>query len=161
MGFNHEHRLGIEAPRSHLKQGLSAIGFTIIWILDSLVFSFSTILNNFVPWFIRLILFSIFIVIAFGFIRASHNILFRQPENKDDLITDGILGHIRHPMYFGVLLIYLSCIFLSISLIAIVIWITIFVIYDNLATFEEKQLEELFGQKYLEYKDNVPKWFPR
>ncbi|MFX0049109.1 MAG: methyltransferase family protein [Candidatus Hermodarchaeota archaeon] len=161
MGSNHEHRLGIEAPHSHLKQGLSAIVFTIIWILDSLVFSFSTILNNFVPWFVRVILFSIFIVIAFAFIRTSHNILFRHSENKDDLITDGILGHIRHPMYFGVLLIYLSCIFLSISLISIVLWIIIFVIYDNLATFEEKQLEELFGQKYLEYKEKVFKWIPR
>ncbi|MBY9015306.1 MAG: isoprenylcysteine carboxylmethyltransferase family protein [Candidatus Lokiarchaeota archaeon] len=161
MGHNHEHRLGIEAPHSHLKQGLSAIVFTIIWILDSLIFSISTIMNSFVPWIVRLIMFIIFIAVAFAFIRASHTILFRHPENKDDLITDGILGHVRNPMYFGVLLIYLACIFLSISLISIAIWIIIFVIYDKLATFEEKQLEELFGQKYLEYKEKVPKWIPR
>jgi protein-S-isoprenylcysteine O-methyltransferase Ste14 len=79
----------------------------------------------------------------------------------NDLITDGILGHVRHPMYFGVLLIYLACIFLSISLISIAVWIIIIVIYDRLATFEEKQLEELFGQKYLDYKEKVPKWIPR
>ncbi len=161
MGHNHEHRLGIEAPHSHLKQGLSAIVFTLVWILDSLVFSFSTVINSYVSWIVRLILFIIFIAIAYAFIRASHNILFRQPENKDDLITNGILGHIRHPMYFGVLLIYIACIFLSISLISIVLLIIIFVIYDRLATFEENQLEELFGQKYLEYKEKVPKWIPR
>lgn len=161
MGHNHERRLGIEAPHSHLKQGLSAIIFTTIWLLDSLVFSFSTILNNFVFWIIRLILFIAIIVIAFVFIRSSHNVLFRQPENMNELITDGILGHVRHPMYFGVLLIYLACIFLSISLISIVVWIIIIVIYDGLATFEEKQLEELFGQKYLDYKEKVPKWIPR
>jgi len=74
---------------------------------------------------------------------------------------DGILGHVRNPMYFGVLLIYLACIFLSISLISIAIWIVIIIIYDNLATFEGEQLEALFGQKYLEYKKNVPKWIPR
>jgi len=161
MGHNHEHRLGIEAPHSHLIQGLSPIIFTIIWILDSLVFSFSTVMNNFVPWIVRLILFIIVIAVAFAFIRASHNILFKHPENKDDLITDGILGHVRNPMYFGVLLIYLACITLSISLISIAIWIVIIVIYDKLATFEQKQLENLFGEKYIEYKNKVPKWIPR
>jgi len=161
MGHNHEHRLGIEVPHSHLKQGLSAIIFTAVWLLDSLAFSFSTQLNDFVHWLVRLILFIIFFVVAFVFIRSSHNILFRQPENKDDLITNGILGHLRHPMYFGVILIYLACIFLSISLISIALWIIIIIIYDRLATFEEKQLEELFGQKYLDYKDKVSKWIPR
>ncbi len=161
MSHKHEHRLGIEAPHSHLKQGLSFIVFTTVWILDSLVFSFSTVLNNFVPWLVRLILFVVIIVVAFVFIRASHNVLFRSPETKDDLIMDGILGHVRNPMYFGVLLIYLACIFLSISLISIAIWIVIIIIYDNLATFEGEQLEALFGQKYLEYKKNVPKWIPR
>ena len=161
MSHNHEHRLGTEAPHGHLKQGLSAIGFAVIWILDSFIFSFSTVLNSVIPWIVRLIWFIILIAIAYLFIRASHNVLFRQPENKNDLITDGILGHTRHPMYFGVLLIYLACIFLSISLIAIGLWIVIIVIYDKLATFEEKQLENLFGDKYLEYKKKVPKWIPR
>ena len=64
-------------------------------------------------------------------------------------------------MYLGVLLIYLAFIFLSISLISILIWIVIIVIYNRLATFEEKQLEELFKEKYLEYKNKVPKWIPR
>ena len=95
------------------------------------------------------------------FISALHNILFRHPENKNDLITDGILRHVRNPMYFGVLLIYLAFIFLSISLISIGLWIVIIMIYDKLATFEEKQLEKLFGEKYLKYKKKVPKWIPR
>ncbi|MCK4285668.1 MAG: isoprenylcysteine carboxylmethyltransferase family protein, partial [Candidatus Lokiarchaeota archaeon] len=75
--------------------------------------------------------------------------------------TEGILGHVRNPMYLGVLLIYLAFIFLSISLISIAIWILIIIIYNRLATFEEKQLEKLFKEKYLEYKNKVPKWIPR
>ncbi|MHA1486803.1 MAG: methyltransferase family protein [Promethearchaeota archaeon] len=162
MGHNHEHRLGNEAPHSHLIQALSPAIFTIIWILDSHIFSFSTVLNSFVPWIVRVALFIIIIAVALAFIRASHNILFRHPENKkNDLITDGILGHVRNPMYFGVLLIYLAFIFLSISLISIALWIVIIVIYDKLATFEQKQLEKLFGQQYLEYKEKVPKWIPQ
>lgn len=161
MGHNHEHRLGIEAPHSHLIQALSPAIFTIVWILDSLVFKFSIVLNDFVPWIVRLILFIVVIAVAYAFIYISHNILFRRPENKDELITDVILGHVRNPMYFGVLLIYLAFIFLSISLISIALWIVIIVIYDKLATFEEKQLEKLFGEKYLEYKKKTPKWIPR
>jgi len=161
MKHDHDRRLGIEAPHSHLIQALSPIIFTIIWTLDSIVFSFSVLLNDFVPWIVRLILFIVVIAIAFAFIRVSYNILFQQPENKDELITDGILGHVRNPMYFGVLLIYLAFIFLSISLISIALWIIIIVIYDKLASFEEKQLEKLFGEKYLEYKKKVPKWIPR
>jgi len=161
MKHDHDRRLGIEPPHSHLIQALSPIIFTIIWTLDSIVFSFSVVLNDFVPWIVRLILFIAVIAMAFAFIRISHNILFRQPENKDELITNGILGHVRNPMYFGVLLIYLAFIFLSISLVSVALWIIIIVIYDRLASFEEKQLEKLFGEKYLEYKKKVPKWIPR
>lgn len=161
MGHNHEHRLGIEAPHSHLIQALSPAIFTIVWVLDSLVFKFSIVLNDFIPWIVRLILFIVVIAVAFAFIRISHNILFRRPENKDELIAEGILGHVRNPMYFGVLLIYLAFIFLSISLISVALWIVIIVIYDKLATYEEKQLEKLFGEKYLAYKKKVPKWIPR
>ena len=161
MNHNHDRRLGIEAPHSHLIQALSPVIFTIIWTLDSIVFSFSVLLNDFVPWIVRLILFIVVIAIAFVFIRVSHNTLFRQPENKDELITNGILGHVRNPMYFSVLLIYLAFIFLSIFLVSIALWIIIIVIYDKLASFEEKELEKLFREKYLEYKKKVPKWIPR
>ena len=161
MGHNHEHRLGVEAPHSHLIQALSPAIFTIVWILDSLVFKFSIVLNDFVPWIVRLILFIVVIVVAFVFIRTSHNILFRRPENKDELVAEGILAHVRNPMYLGVLLIYLAFIFLSLSLISVALWVVIIVIYDKLATFEEKELEKLFGEKYLKYKKKTPKWIPR
>ena len=157
----HEHRLGIEAPHSHLIQGLSIVVFTFVWMLDSLILSFSIFLNNFLPLIYRIVLFAVVLIIAFMLIQISHKTLFKQSENKDDLITEGILGHVRNPMYLGVLLIYLAFIFLSISLISIAIWIIIILIYNKLATFEGNQLEKLFKEKYLEYKNKVPKWIPR
>ena len=74
---------------------------------------------------------------------------------------EGILSHVRHPMYLGVLLIYLGFIFLSISLVSVLVWIIIIIIYDRLATFEEKELERLFAEQFLEYKNKVPKWIIR
>jgi protein-S-isoprenylcysteine O-methyltransferase Ste14 len=161
MSPHQEHRLGIEAPHSHLFQLLSMITFTSVWILDSFVFSFSTLLNRFLPLVVRIVVFIVIIIIAYLLIRISHKILFKEPENKNDLITEGIFKHVRHPMYLGVLLIYLACIFLSISLISFGTWIVVFIIYDRLAKYEEKQLEKLFNEKYLEYKKKVPKWIPR
>jgi protein-S-isoprenylcysteine O-methyltransferase Ste14 len=160
MSPHQEHRLGIEAPNSHLLQLLSMIIFTSLWILDSVVFSFSTLLNRFIPLVVRILIFVVLIVIAYLLIRISHKILFKQPENKDELLTEGIFRHVRHPMYLGVLLIYLACIFLSISLISFAVWIVVFIVYDKLATFEEKQLEKLFNEKFLDYKKKVPKWIP-
>jgi len=161
MSPHEEHRLGIEAPHGHLYQLASMIIFTLVWILDSFVFSFSIFLNRLIPLLVRLVIFIIIIAIAYVLIYISHNVLFKTPENKDDLITEGIFKHVRHPMYLGVLLIYLSLNFLSISLISIVIWLIVFVIYDQLATYEENQLEKLFNEKYLQYKEEVPKWIPR
>jgi len=161
MAYKNELRMGIESPYSHLIQGLCPVFFTVVWILDSFFFKYSIVLNDFVHWIIRIILFISVITVAYAFIYISQNILFRRPENKDEIIAEGIFGHIRNPMYFGILLIYLAFIFLSISLISIAIWILIIVIYDKLATSAEKQLEKLFGEKYLKYKKKVPKWIPR
>ncbi|MHA2398805.1 MAG: methyltransferase family protein [Promethearchaeota archaeon] len=161
MPHLHENRLGNEAPHSHLLQGGSLVIFALVWILDSLIFTFSIFLSFYIPFLFRIILFGIIIIIAIVFIQISQKILFNQPENKDELITEGIFGHVRHPLYLGVLLIYLSFIFLSISLISLVVWVIILLIYDRLATFEEKELEKIYKREYLEYKDKIPKWIPR
>jgi len=32
---------------------------------------------------------------------------------------------------------------------------------NKMASYEEKDLEKIFGNEYLEYKKNVPKWIPK
>lgn len=161
MSPHQERRLGIEAPHSHLIQGLCIVAFVFTWLLDSFILSFSTFLNSYVHLIIRITLFGILLIISYLLIKKSHDILFRQPENEEELITEGIFRHVRNPMYLGVLLIYVACIFLSISLITLLVWIIIFLIYDRLASYEGKELEKLFKEEYLEYKNRVPKWIPR
>jgi protein-S-isoprenylcysteine O-methyltransferase Ste14 len=39
-------------------------------------------------------------------------------------------------------------------------FIIVFITYNKMANYEEKVLEKLFGEEYLEYKQNVSKWFP-
>jgi len=77
------------------------------------------------------------------------------------LIKTGLFGHMRHPLYVGILIVYLGFILFSFSLISFIGWIIVFVLYNIIATFEEKDLEKLFKDEYLEYKKNVPKWIPK
>ena len=47
------------------------------------------------------------------------------------------------------------------SLISIIPVVVTFILYTKMVQFEEKDLEKIFGEKYLEYKRKVPLWFPR
>lgn len=149
-----------ELPNAHIFHAILPVAFVLIWIIDSSIYRISTFLNDFVLFEIRLIIFIVVFVIALTFILLSHRALFKSHQPSNSLITNGILGYVRNPMYLGILLIYIAFIFLSISLISIGVFIIIFLVYDWMVNFEEKILENLFGNKYLEYKKKVPKWFP-
>jgi len=149
-----------EIPNAHIYHAILPIIFFIIWTLDSNIFRFSTILNDFIPFIIRLILCLIVIIIALTFIMLSHRTLFKSHQPPNSLITNGILGYVRNPMYFGILLIYIAFIVLSISLISMALFVVIFLVYNWMVNFEENILKDMFGEQYLEYKKKVPKWFP-
>ncbi len=109
----------------------------------------------------RIILFGIVIIISIIIGYLSHKQLFHNNEPSNVLITDGILGYIRNPLYLSILLLYLALLFLSISLISTCLFIFIFLIYNWMVNCEEKILEDIFGDKYREYKKKVPKWIPK
>jgi protein-S-isoprenylcysteine O-methyltransferase Ste14 len=78
------------------------------------------------------------------------------------LIISGPYAHVRNPMILSVITVeageaiaFLSPILGSLALLFFVIN-TIYFIYS-----EEPGLEKRFGAEYLEYKKNVPRWFPR
>ena len=150
-----------EIPHSHLLHALLPIIFIVIWVLDSWILLISVWLNEFVPSILRLILFITILGLAFIIIVLAHKTLFDHNGPSDTLLTSGILGHVRNPLYLGILLIYVAVLFLSISIISIVLFIIIFLIYNWMVNFEEKKLEKIFSNEYLEYKKKVPKWIPK
>ena len=149
-----------EIPHAHIYHAILPIIFMIIWFLDSQIFHISTILNNYIPFIVRLLLFMAIIIIAISFIFLSHRALFKSHQPPDTLITNGILGYVRNPMYFGIILIYVAFIFFSISLICIGLLVVVFLVYNKMVNFEENLLENMFGEEYLTYKKTVPKWLP-
>jgi protein-S-isoprenylcysteine O-methyltransferase Ste14 len=150
-----------EIPNAHLYHAILPVIFFIIWFLDSNIFHISTFLNDIIPFLIRLILFIVVFFIAITFITLSHRVLFKSHQPPNSLITNGILGYVRNPMYLGILLIYVAFVFLSISLISIALLIIVFLVYNWMVNFEESILENLFGEDYLKYKKKVSKWIPR
>ena len=148
-----------EHPRSGIIQLSAALIFFLVWILDSFIFMFSTILTHYIPFIVRLILFLSLLIIGLVLIFIAGHILFHG-EGQSKLVKTGIFCHTRHPIYLGSLIIYLGFTFLSLSLLSIIGFIIVFILYDWLATFEEKDLEMTFKEEYLEYKKTVPKWIP-
>jgi len=74
---------------------------------------------------------------------------------KSKVITSGIYGVVRHPLYLGGILMPLG---LSLSFRAIyaLLYAPVIVIFFTLTTFiEEKSLTEEYGQEYIKYKKKV------
>jgi protein-S-isoprenylcysteine O-methyltransferase Ste14 len=78
------------------------------------------------------------------------------------LIISGIYGYVRNPMIMGVLTV-LAGESIAVLSFNIFIWTVIFFIINNIffVVYEEPELEKRFGNEYLEYKRNVPRWIPR
>ena len=157
---HHKHLEGNEDPHSHLYQLLSGISFTTVWILDSFVLEFSTFLNTHINGLALLFLALPVFILALYLIKSAEKALFRSGE-QSGVIQTGILSHVRHPLYLGVLLIYLACFISTLSLLALLVFIPVFIIHNNMVNYEENDLIRIYGDEYLEYMKKVPKWIPR
>ena len=82
-----------------------------------------------------------------------------KPETASSLVMNGVFKYTRNPMYLGLLLIliYLSLIFNVVGgclvSLGFIIYITKFQIIP-----EEVAMEKLFGNQFLEYKQQVRRW---
>jgi protein-S-isoprenylcysteine O-methyltransferase Ste14 len=78
------------------------------------------------------------------------------------LVVAGIYRYVRNPMISGVLTILVGEATLMRSA-GLAEWAVIFFAINAtyIPLFEEPQLERRFGDEYVEYKRNVPRWIPR
>ena len=107
-------------------------------------------------------------LIAFGIYlndsaKRKSKLFEKVAENK--LITDGVYGIVRNPVYSAVLLGCTGAVCVANNLflfvIPVICWLymTVFLMLT-----EEKWLRDLYGQAYLEYCKNVNRcipWFPK
>ena len=81
--------------------------------------------------------------------------------NGMSLMSDGLYGLVRHPMYFGTLLIGLGTVFVLFQWWTFLIFLFVFLaIYTPQVRKEENSLLQLFGEEYKIYCKKTPKYFP-
>lgn len=78
------------------------------------------------------------------------------------LVSEGIYGHSRNPMYLGNMLIVLGFAFIADTWPFFLIGVPLFfMIYLSITEAEEDYLNKEFGAAYRAYTNNVPRFFPR
>jgi protein-S-isoprenylcysteine O-methyltransferase Ste14 len=80
----------------------------------------------------------------------------------ENLVTDGVFSHCRNPLYLGNILIVIGFMFISGNMAGIILGSLGFMAIYRLIVFsEERFLTEKFGQAYIEFCSDVPRWLPR
>ena len=80
-------------------------------------------------------------------------------ETASSLVTSGIFNYTRHPMSLGMalILIGLSLKFNLIGGFVFTAFFMLFITYFQIRP-EEKAMHEIFGEEFLNYKENVRMW---
>lgn len=80
----------------------------------------------------------------------------------DDLVTDGLYGYVRHPLYLGSFLLGTGlCLILGDAVLLGVFLVFFWVSHGLVIRREEADLESLFADRYRTYRREVPALLPR
>jgi protein-S-isoprenylcysteine O-methyltransferase Ste14 len=155
--------LGSEHPYCDSIQLVMLILYFAVWGIDGVsyfLFRVSTVSNDLTS--LPLLLLPAILSLSFGIYLAlkSHEAVFGETTDQPRLIDSGVYSWVRHPMYLGILLSCLGFFFISPSLLSFGVWLAFFILYDKMATYEEKDLVRILGEEYTAYQKRVPKWFP-
>jgi len=156
--------LGAEFLNCDQIQLIMIILFFVVWGIDSLsffIFRYSTVLVGLIS--LPVLLLPAILSLGFGLylVAKSHKAVFGEITDHPRLIDSGVYSWARHPMYLGILLLCLGFFFISPSLFSFGVWLVFFILYDKMATYEEKDLIRILGEEYIAYQKRVAKWFPR
>lgn len=84
--------------------------------------------------------------------------LLEREERPAKLVTNGLYGYVRHPLYSaGLLFIWLAPV-MSVNSLILFTSLTIYIIVG--AFFEERKLSREFGQEYINYRSVTPMLIP-
>jgi len=82
----------------------------------------------------------------------------------EKMITNGPYAYLRNPMYMGNMFIYMGASIFAGGWLPFMLYLVILVFsiqYSLTVKFEESVLKDLFGEKYLDYTESVPRFYPR
>ncbi|MBI1794151.1 MAG: isoprenylcysteine carboxylmethyltransferase family protein [Chloroflexi bacterium] len=97
---------------------------------------------------------------GFILIGAAWRILY-QAQHTHQVATDGPYAHFRHPQYIGFILIMLGFLVQWPTLITLVMFPFLVIMYIRLSHKEEKDSLAQFGEIYAKYAARTPAFLPR
>jgi protein-S-isoprenylcysteine O-methyltransferase Ste14 len=158
--ITHRKDLAGEHPNGDMGQLILLILFFVVWIADSFIFRWSTFLQEYVPFYLNVILGLLILYTAVRFVRfAMQN--FHDMGETPHVFNDGAFSVVRHPIYLCANLLYIGFFFLTLSIASAILWLIILVFYIFISKHEEKLLLNKFGDDYNAYKKKVPMMFPK
>jgi protein-S-isoprenylcysteine O-methyltransferase Ste14 len=95
-------------------------------------------------------------------VAAAGTVTRRRSRTVQRLVTYGVFGWVRNPLYVGNFLIWMGFTIISGVYWFLPLAIVIFAIeYSLIVRYEEGVLESIFGAEYLAYKQTTPRWIPQ
>jgi protein-S-isoprenylcysteine O-methyltransferase Ste14 len=79
-------------------------------------------------------------------------------ENKVNLITKGMFGISRNPIFLGVLIVFVGMFLIIPNAVTLVILISGFIVIQVQVRLEEEFLIKQLGDEYIDYMKNVKRW---
>jgi protein-S-isoprenylcysteine O-methyltransferase Ste14 len=135
--------------------------FLAIWITDSFAFHYSTFLTEKIPNLVRMPLSGAVFIAGLLLVRGGMKAVFGTERAGPEVIQTGVFSIVRHPIYLGVILFYLSGIIGTLSIASAIFWIGIIGFYFYISKYEERLLIDKFRNDYLKYKKKVGMLFPK
>jgi len=162
MAHRHREDLTGEHPFGDAGQILFACLFTATWVADTFFFKYTILLNEYVPFIVRIPLAALVLIISGYLAKKGLAIVFGgEKVEKPSVIRRSVFGVVRHPIYLGEILFFLGFLILSLSLAAMAVWVAAVAFLHFIAKYEEKLLLARFGPDYERYLREVPRWVPR
>jgi protein-S-isoprenylcysteine O-methyltransferase Ste14 len=133
----------------------------IVWFADSFFLKYSLYLKDVITpgmrWTIGIL------NVAGGFLLARNGLreVFGDIRENPIVIDTGPFKYSRHPIYFGVILIYFGFVIATGSLISLILFMLIIAFYYYISLHEEKLLIGKFGKDYEKYTGSTPMLIPR
>ncbi|MCF6193599.1 MAG: isoprenylcysteine carboxylmethyltransferase family protein [Kangiellaceae bacterium] len=139
-----------------------ALSFALlIWAMNLYFPIYVVPLGNIVNVGYVLILFGLFLdILSFiNFVKNKTTVNPIKPQNASTLVINGFYRFSRNPMYLGMFNILLGVVLLlgdisGLLMLPLLVWTM-----NTLQIIpEEKILEDIFGDEYIKYKENVRRW---
>ncbi|POH72488.1 methyltransferase family protein [Arthrobacter glacialis] len=102
------------------------------------------------------------VLIAAGFIllyQAWRVLYAAQTERR--VAVSGIYARLRHPQYLGFLTIIFVFLLQWPTLLTLIMFPILVVVYHRLSKHEEQNMAAEFGEEYIEYARRVPAFIPK